>query len=155
MAIWMAEDRGNVLVTQHLFCVLAVMALFPFQTKDSRSQAAYQPMRKRRGPRGFAGRLRYTWATVWVAVSRLQTSVDPGVTFSRLKAHKWNYKDAIYIFHASLWIFWLVLMQAPLVLRLAIPILYITVISTSAASLPSHYAANVFSRLALPITSQL
>ena len=105
------------------------MAVFPFLLNDTfRSRSSYRPMRKTGAPRGLAGRLRYTWATICVAVSRLQTSTDPHVTLSRLKTHKWAYKDAIYLLHVALWIFCLVIMKAPLLVRLAIPILYLTAI---------------------------
>lgn len=116
------------------------MAFFAFLSKDTfQSRPSYRPMRKSRGPRGLSGRLRYTWATICVAVSRLQTSTDPHVTLSRLKTHQWTYKDAIYVLHVALWIFWLIIMKAPLLLRLAIPIFYLTAIGELSSPVSSRY----------------
>ncbi|OJT06775.1 Inositol phosphorylceramide synthase catalytic subunit aur1 [Trametes pubescens] len=70
--------------------------------------------------------LRRVVAAFLAAVGRLDKSLSPSDTLNRFRQHKWTPGDAIYIFHITLATFWLFVMQAPIILKLAIPILYVT-----------------------------
>lgn len=65
-------------------------------------------------------------AAFLAAVGRLDKSLSPSDTLNRFRQHKWTPGDAIYIFHITLATFWLFVMGAPILLKLAIPILYVT-----------------------------
>lgn len=70
--------------------------------------------------------LRRVVAAFLAAVGRLDKSLSPSDTLNRFRQHKWTPGDAIYIFHITLATFWLFVMGAPILLKLAIPILYVT-----------------------------
>ncbi|KAI0631669.1 PAP2-domain-containing protein [Trametes polyzona] len=60
------------------------------------------------------------------AVGRLDKSLSPSDTLNRLRQHKWMLSDSIYIFQITLATFWLFVLQAPVFVKLMIPILYAT-----------------------------
>lgn len=100
------------------------MTWFPFLSRDAR-QSPYRT--RRSGPRGT---IIFLYNTIYTAVSRLQTSFDPNVTLTRLKAHQWSYKDLVYVMHFALWTFWITVMrEPPFPYKLGIPILYLIAIS--------------------------
>ncbi|KAF8335888.1 uncharacterized protein EI90DRAFT_2969496 [Cantharellus anzutake] len=70
----------------------------------------------------------YVWLTLCVAVSRLQTSIDPNVTLARLREHRWSFWDLEYAFNAALWVFSASIIPSPL-LKFGVPILYLIAIS--------------------------
>ncbi|TFK38480.1 PAP2-domain-containing protein [Crucibulum laeve] len=77
-------------------------------------------------PRNPISRIFHTLLSAFLAgVSRLDKSLSPSLTISRLRAHHFTPSDGIYIFHFLLASFWLVLMQRPpFPYKLAIPLLY-------------------------------
>jgi len=63
------------------------------------------------------------------AVGRLDKSLSPTVTLTRLRKHTFTSSDAVYLFHAANAVVWLYLMEVPgFPLKLAIPLLYTIVL---------------------------
>lgn len=61
------------------------------------------------------------------AVGRLEKSLSPSLTISRLQSHVYTSADLIYVFHLLLALFWLTIMQSPAFpYKLIIPILFTT-----------------------------
>ncbi|KAJ3865110.1 hypothetical protein EV359DRAFT_39542 [Lentinula novae-zelandiae] len=59
------------------------------------------------------------------AVGRLDKSLSPSDTLAKLRKHKWNASDSVYIFHFLSASFWLTIMTVPpFPYKLLIPILY-------------------------------
>ncbi|KAG8215775.1 hypothetical protein J3R82DRAFT_7678 [Butyriboletus roseoflavus] len=73
-----------------------------------------------------AAPLRTLFAAFFAAVGRLDKSLSPVDTITRLQAHAFAKSDAIYILHIILAIFWLIIMEVPsFPSKLFIPLLYI------------------------------
>lgn len=82
------------------------------------------------------------------AVGRLDKSLSPSVTISRLRAHTFTASDSIYIFHLLLALLWLYIMEVPgFPLKLLIPALF-----TAALLVP--FTSQFFFR-AIPIFAWL
>jgi hypothetical protein len=61
------------------------------------------------------------------AVARLDKSLSPSLTLSRLWSYPFSWSDSIYLFHIAYFMFWLTIMGSPpFPYKLAIPILHIT-----------------------------
>ena len=84
------------------------------------------------------------------ALQSLELSFDPKITITRLQKHKWEFADTIYIFHATVWMFWLFLMPSFLA-KIAIPVLYLPALRKH---LPLSSNRSYSSLAVLPITSQ-
>src|SRR5258708_25715261 len=107
------------------------MGLLDFISRRNVWRNAYHSLvSSRRRHRTVRQALIYTWLTLCTAVSRLETSVDPNVTFSRLREHRWSFYDLEYAFDVALWIF-IVSMIPSALLRFGIPILYLIAICES------------------------
>ncbi|KAG1764893.1 hypothetical protein EV702DRAFT_1051216 [Suillus placidus] len=73
----------------------------------------------------LAGPLRTAVNALVAAVNRLDKSLSPLDTVTKLRAHKFTLKDSIYVLHILSALFWLTLMQVPpFPYKLAISILY-------------------------------
>ncbi|KAF9506082.1 hypothetical protein BS47DRAFT_1353286 [Hydnum rufescens UP504] len=128
----------------------------PFWTRDGVSRPSHRPVFNRRtsaSSNGLRGALRHVFSTLHIAVSRLQTSFDPHITLSRLRAHSWSYKDLIYLLHLALWIFWVSIMREPrFPLNLGIPLLYLTAISSFFPAMPIlTWVLTFFSSRFIPV----
>ena len=110
------------------------MGLLDFISRGNFSRSAYQSVvNSRRHRRTVRQALVYTWLTLCTAVSRLETSVDPSITFARLREHKWSLYDLEYVFDVALWMSMLSIIPSVL-LRFGIPVLYLIAISESLRS---------------------
>ncbi|OSX63006.1 hypothetical protein POSPLADRAFT_1074324 [Postia placenta MAD-698-R-SB12] len=69
--------------------------------------------------------LQRVWTAFMAAVGRLDKSLSPRDTISRLRQHSFTFSDSIYLFHLALATFWITIMQVPgFPLKLMIPVLY-------------------------------
>ncbi|KAJ6632567.1 hypothetical protein B0H10DRAFT_2172302 [Mycena sp. CBHHK59/15] len=95
------------------------------------------------------------WQAFVAAVGRLDKSLSPRDTISRLRRHTFTWSDSIYIFHLASVAFWLPLMQVPAYpVKLVIPLLFsvaLLVPFTSQFFLP---ASPVFAWLLMYYTSR-
>jgi len=78
---------------------------------------------KQGGVAGIFGRL----CTAFVAqTSRLDTSISPASTITKLRSHKLTNRDLIYVLHVVNAAFWLYVIEGPsFLLKLGIPVLFI------------------------------
>jgi len=82
------------------------------------------------------------------AVGRLDKSLSPSLTISKLRSHTFVLSDCMYIFHAALAIFWFTVMQHPgFPIKIFIPILWITALLIPLTSQFFVPATPIFSYL--------
>lgn len=89
------------------------------------------------------------------AVGRLDKSLSPKDTITRLRRHTFTWADSVYIFHLLSAVFWLLLMQAPAYpLKLAIPVLFSVALLVPFTSQFFMPAIPVFAWLLMYYTSR-
>ena len=82
------------------------------------------------------------------AVGRLDKSLSPSLTISKLRSHIFVLSDCMYIFHAALAIFWFTVMQHPeFPIKIFVPILWITALLIPLTSQFFVPATPIFSYL--------
>lgn len=82
------------------------------------------------------------------AVGRLDKSLSPSLTVSKLRSHTFILSDCMYIFHATLATFWFTVMQHPgFPIKIFIPILWITALLIPLTSQFFVPATPIFSYL--------
>lgn len=70
--------------------------------------------------------LKRVGAALIAAVGRMDKSLSPSDTINRIRQHQFTLADSAYLFHISLATFWIAILGVPLIIKLMIPILYIT-----------------------------
>lgn len=74
---------------------------------------------------GHSGPLSRVYSAFFYQSSRLDFSLSPTVTITKLRAHEFTRGDVVYLFHAAGALFWLYIMEKPpFPIKLVIPILF-------------------------------